>query len=227
MIAGRQRVDLLDQHPARRVSAGARAIDQHLRHRARGLRSFGFDLRQPRRQLAVAAAEIRRRRPVHENRRRADGASWSARLARRRRGSSGGSGEGGPLEGGAVRIRGIGRGKHGNLDFVRRRSQRSEQVERARQRKLRGAESGHEVSTAQPAGLLESFQHRVDHAKPAGNRFHVQGFSRHDAVTCEQLLRHGRGPLCHVLRQGSDPGSDPFDWHERPAALGGWRHQAA
>ena len=63
------------------------------------------------------------------------------------------------------RVRRIGGRKHGDLGIVGRVAQRSEQVERAWHRELRGAESGHEVAAAD-AGRVSSMPFSTGYTMP-------------------------------------------------------------
>ena len=58
MVGGGDAVDLFDQHAARRVSSGSRALDEHARNRPGTLGSQRFRIRQPGEQRAVPPCEI-------------------------------------------------------------------------------------------------------------------------------------------------------------------------
>ena len=72
MTRRRRAVDLLDQHAARRVAAGARALDQHARDRAPDPRSIRFRVGEKGDELPIAARQIGGERAVDEDHRRAD-----------------------------------------------------------------------------------------------------------------------------------------------------------
>ena len=67
MLGRRDAVDLFDQHPARRIAAGARAIDEDVPDGARDLRSIRLRVRQPCDELPIATREVRRQRAVDED----------------------------------------------------------------------------------------------------------------------------------------------------------------
>ena len=176
----RRAVNLLDQHSARRIGAriaAARAYDERLRDRSRGLRSVRLALGQERDQLTIAASEVGDERSVDEDDRGADAARRPLRLLFR------------PIQRRAVRIGGIGRAEHDDFGFVGPIAQRSQQVERAGHRELRRAEAGDEIPAPDASRFFHSLQHRIDHAEAAGDGFRGDGFTRQDTVACEQLLR--------------------------------------
>ena len=82
-----------------------------------------------------------------------------------------------------------------DFGLVGRVAQRAQQIHRAGQRELRGAEAGDEIAAAQPPALFHRFQHGIDAREAAGDRFDRHRLARQDAVAREQLLRDGGDPL--------------------------------
>ena len=160
---------------------------QRGRERARGRRTRRLVFGQEREELPCAAADVGGERAVDDDDERAGRARRASPAVVTGRAF-------GPAQDRAVGIGGIGGRQHDDFRFVRRVLERSQEVERGRQRELRRADAAREVATAYPAGVLERLQDVVDRAEAAGDAFGRRDLAGQDAVAGEELLRErGRG----------------------------------
>ena len=162
-------------------------------------------------------------------------------LPRRSRGSGGWGlprrsrecGGGGPFQCRPIGVRRIGGGEGDDLGsflFVGVRSisiaKRTQQVERAWQRKLRRAQSGDKVTAAQMAALLHRLQYRVNRTEAAWKRLGHDGLARQHPVPREELLCDGGRPSRPGCGLQADRVVRSLRVNEAPASFGGGQREA-
>ena len=251
-VARRRRaVDFLDQHPARRLASGARAIDQHARDRAAARDRSGSASGRNVSELPIAARQIRGQRAVDEDHRRADAARRPAagRRSATVRAAAGCSQNESPSLVRALRLA-CDRSPRRATSASRRTGSRDRSPRARRPRPRRAHRAAIAAGRARRAArtasrrarrrssragrgrFLHRLQHRIDAAEAAGDRFGGDRFARDDAVAREQLLRDGGGPrrgrASAALAASAAVGCSRRDRsrHQRPSAFGRRRRQA-
>ncbi len=116
-------------------------------------------------------------------------------------------------------------GQRDHQRSLRRIANRAQQVDRRRQRELRGPEAADEEATPDASAVFHRAQHVVDGRVAAGDGLDRHRLARQDAVTREQLTRDGRRPLgagrtsLHAIRD-ERPSPERGPWHLAPRPEG-------
>src|SRR5262249_50815268 len=97
----------------------------------------------------------------------------------------------------SIRICRISRRQLQHLNPVRilLHSQRTQQIDRSRHRKLRRCKIGREISSPNLSALLHCLHHVVDRRKSAGQILRMRRLAKHHPIARQQLLRHRMTPL--------------------------------
>ena len=142
---------------------------------ARNRRAPRFVFGEKHVKLTCAATDIGSKRTVDQDHQRSD-------CARRPASPIGLLSASRPAEDRAVRICRVRCGEENDFGLVRRFYKGPQEIERCRQRKLRGTHAGDEVTTSNAAGVFHRFQHVIDGAESPGNSLRRGHFARHDAI---------------------------------------------